>query len=283
MSADLQSGNPAGTATSPDRDRRRAVLVLGGIAALIIVLLVGLVAFLLGVGTDDPGPGAGAPPARPPATVPLDEGGWDVAAQTELATRPMLQLPESAALPHPLTTETAGPPIELPEPGNTAGQLVAGGFPGTPEGAVAQLIELTRVGLEGGDPEGYRLAYESVAAPGAPAVESTRIYRDLQQIRAGTGLPPSGAVAGLMFSWSPTSALIKGTTDDGRYVVACVLGELVTGLNGQAVSTGAGSCQALRRVDDQWRISPGAAASAASLAWPGTAEAVQAGYRDLIR
>ncbi|MDN5933275.1 MAG: hypothetical protein L0I24_19785, partial [Pseudonocardia sp.] len=87
MSADLQPGNPAGTATSPDRDRRRAVLVLGGIAALIIVLLVGLVAFLLGVATDDPGPGAGAPPAQPPATVPLDEGGWDVAAQTELATR----------------------------------------------------------------------------------------------------------------------------------------------------------------------------------------------------
>lgn len=268
-------------------ERRRALLVLGGIAVLVVLLLVGLVVFLLGLGGDDPAaqdggqaqpPAAGAPPSGSDT-----DGGWDVEAQTELATQPMLELAESAALPHALTDEVAGPPITLPSPGASAGTVVPGGFPATEEGAIAQLVELTRIGLEGGDPDGYRLAYEEVAAPGAPPVESTRIYRDLQQVRAGTGLPRSGAVAGLVFTWNPTSALVKGSTDGGRYLVVCVLGELVTGRNGQSLSTGAGNCQAMRRIDDQWRISPGAAAAPATLAWPGTAEAVQAGYRDLIR
>ena len=47
------------------------------------------------------------PPQPPPVDTapagPTDHGEWDTVAQTELATRPMLQLPEAAALPHPLT------------------------------------------------------------------------------------------------------------------------------------------------------------------------------------
>lgn len=257
------------------------MLVLGGVAALIVVLLVGLVAFLLGALNGDSDSDAGAPAAQPSAAAPLDESGWDIAAQTDLATRPMLQFPESVALPHELTTQTAGPPIDLPEPGVTAGRLVAGGFPATPEGAVAQLIELTRVGMAGADPEGYGRAYNEIAAPGAPPAEASFLYRDLQRFRSGTGMPRSGAVPELHFAWTPTSALIKGTTDNGRYVVVCVLGELVAGANGQSISGGAGDCQALRYLDGEWRISPGAGAARASLAWPGSIEAVNAGYRDV--
>lgn len=269
-----------GPGPAQDSERRRAVLVLGGVAALVILLLVGLVAFLLGALNGDSGSDA-APPGPPSAATPRDEAGWDVAAQTELATRPMLQLPESAALPHPLTTQTAGPPIDLPEPGVTAGRLVAGGFPGTPEGAVAQLIELTRAGMAGADPDGYGRAYNEIAAPGAPPAEATFLHRDLQRFRSETGLPRTGAVPELQFAWTPTSALIKGTTDGGRYVVVCVLGELVAGANGQSISGGAGDCQGLRYLAGEWRISPGAGAARASLAWPGSIEAVNAGYRDV--
>jgi len=271
---------PPGAAL-PGTARRRAALLLGGIAALIIALLIGLVAFLLGAGDGDDAPAAAGPSGASPATEVLGGQGWDVAAQTELATRPMLEFPQSAILPHALTSETAGPPIELPEPGVTAGRLVAGGFPGSPEGAVAQLVELTRVGFEGGDPEGYRRAYEAVSLPDSPPPESTLLYRDLENLRSGTPLPDTGAVPDLLFTWTPTSALVKGSTDDGRYVVACVLGELVVGTNGQSFAGGAGDCQAMRYVDGEWRISPGALAARASLAWPGTIEAVNAGYRDL--
>ena len=91
------------------------------------------------------------------------------------------------------------------------------------------------------------------------------------EIRARSGLPATGAVPGLTFTWTPGGGLIKGSTDRGRYVVACVIGQLDSGANGQILSTGAGDCQALRFVDGQWWISPGAAAVAAPLAWPAAA------------
>ena len=87
----------------------------------------------------------------------------------------------------------------------------------------------------------------------------------------------------LSFDWTPASGLIKGSTDRGRYVVACVLGQLDAGAGGRIISTGAGDCQALRYDHGEWWISPGAAAAPAPLAWPGTAEAAQVGYRAVRR
>lgn len=261
--------------------RRRAGLTLGGFALVAVVVLVALVVWLLGRGLapDQPTPslppasGSGAPGAE------LDNGGWDVSAETTLATTPMLTLPDSAALPHALSTDTAGPVLRLPGPTQTGGRVVPGGFPGTPEGAVAQLAALTETGLEGGDPVGYTRAYQSVALLGAPAVETTSLYSGLQSIRNGAQLPSTGAIADLVFTYKNVEGLVKGTTDRGRYAVVCVLGELTTGLNGRSLSSGAGDCQAMRYVDGDWRISPGAAAARATLAWPGTAEAARAGYR----
>ena len=53
-------------------------------------------------------------PEAPPAPAPVDGGGvdggdWDLAAQTELATRPMPQLPDAAALPHALSSDPPAP------------------------------------------------------------------------------------------------------------------------------------------------------------------------------
>ena len=275
--------------TSPDHTRpphrRRTLVLVGGFAVLVLLIPVGLVVALSARVDDRPGPlSREQPPAEPPTadTAPpgaADAGSWDVAAQAALATRPMLALPEAAALPHQLTGDTAGPSFVLPEPTGPPQPLPVA-FPATVEGAIAQLAALTRVGLEGGDPQRYRRAYEAIMLPGAPAVESARLHRDLRRVRAGVlGFPPSGTVAGLVFTWTPTSALVKGTTDGDRYAVVCVLGELVTGLNGQSISTGAGDCQAFRRVGERWRISPGPAAAPATPAWPGSVEAVRVGYR----
>jgi hypothetical protein len=282
----MQMTTPA--RTGPAR-RRRTIVLVGGVAAVILSFPVGLTVALVTVPDDPPEPPAheGSPAEPPPVltapTSPADQRDWDTAAEAELASRPMLQLPEAAALPHPLTDQVAGPPIVLPQPAGPPAPLPVG-YPDTVEGAVAQLAALTRVGLEGGDPQRYRRAYESVTLPGAPAVETARLHRDLRRVRAGVlGFPATGPVAGLIFTWTPTSALVKGTTDGDRYAVVCVLGELVTGLNGQSISTGAGDCQAFRRVGQRWWISPGAAAAPATLAWPGSAEAVRAGYRAVRR
>ncbi|NMI00627.1 hypothetical protein HF526_25450 [Pseudonocardia sp. K10HN5] len=258
-------------------------MTLGGFAVVAVVVLVALVAFLLGRGTDPvqpttpPAPGTPAGPAG--QAPPPDSAGWDVTAETALATRPMLELPEVAAQPHELTTATAGPPLSVPEPTQTTGRWVPGGFPATPEGAVGQLAALTTAGFEGGDPQVYSQAYQSIALPGAPPADRARLTTDLQRFRARAGLPATGPVNGLTVTWQLTNALIKGTADDGRYAVVCVLGELTVTGNGQSVSGGGGDCQALRYVAGNWQISPGAAAAPAPLAWPGTAEAVAAGYR----
>lgn len=265
---------------SPER-RRRAGLVLGGSAVLAVAVVAVLVAVLIGQGRapDDAAPAAPGSPGAP-VVVPLpDAGGWDVAAETALATKPMLELPDAASQPHALSDATTGPPIAMPEPTQTAGRWVPGGFPVTPEGALGQLAALTVAGFAGGDPQVYAKAYASIALPGAPDPQRARLTMDLQRFRAQAGLPETGPVPALSVTYEPMQGLIKGTTDGGRYAVVCILGQLTIAANGQSVSGGGGDCQALRFVNGNWGISPGAAAAPAPLAWPGTAEAAAAGYR----
>ncbi|MCE0764129.1 hypothetical protein LWC35_14590 [Pseudonocardia kujensis] len=270
-----------GPPTEAARRRRQALVVLAGITVVVVALVAGLVALLLGVGRDPgptPLPGTGA--------AAVDGEGWDLAAQTALATRAMPPFPKSASQPHTLSSDSAGPPLSLPAPGVIAGRYVPGGFPGTVEGAIAQQAALMVAGLAGGDPDTYAAAYTSVALPGAPAAAAARMTGELRVFRSRAGLPATGPIAGMQVTYSPTSALVKGTTDGGRYAVVCVLGELTVQYHGQIASGGIGDCQALRHGPTadgaaEWRVSPGAAAAPGPDLWPGTAEAVAAGFRPL--
>ncbi|GEL24494.1 hypothetical protein PSU4_34480 [Pseudonocardia sulfidoxydans NBRC 16205] len=249
-------------AETPTTARRRGGLLLAALGVLTSLLLIGLVSLLLGLGAD---------PEPAPAPAPGHDPFWDLAAETALATRAMPRLPDSAAQPHTLSTRTPAGAITLP----------TGPFPATPEGALAQLTELTRLGLQGADPRAYELAYDAIAEPGAPQVESTVLHRGLVRIRAAAGLPRTGAAPELAMRFTPMAGLVKGTADGGRYVVACVLGQVDVVANGIPISSGGADCQAMRRIGDTWRISPGAQAAAATVAWPGTDEALDAGYLPL--
>ena len=123
---------------SGDQRRRRAGFILGGVALAVILVIALVIAVMSGRG-GSPGEQAQPTPGPAPTAEPAPEPGWDVAAQTELANRAMPSFPESAAFPHTLSSRTAGPPFTLPKPGPANGQLVPGGFPQTPEGAIAQL------------------------------------------------------------------------------------------------------------------------------------------------
>lgn len=251
---------PAITGTqTPSPVRRRGGLLVAALGALTSLLLIGLVSLLLGLGAD---------PDPAPAPAQALDPSWDLAAETALATRPMPLLPDAAAQPHTLSNRAPAGAITLP----------VGPFPATPEGALAQLAELTRVGLAGADPLAYELAYGAIAEAGAPQVESTVMHRGLVRIRAAAGLPRTGAAPELSMTFTPLAGLVKGSTDGGRYVVVCVLGQLDVVANGIPISSGGADCQAMRRIGDTWRISPGALAAAATVAWPGTDEAVDAGY-----
>lgn len=213
----------------------------------------------------------------------VNSGGWDVAGQWALAGAPMVVLPAVAAQPQPMTTERAGDPITVPPATQAAGRWIPGGFPDTPEGALGQLAALDETAMRGGDPATYALGYRDLALLGAPPAEATGLSSLLRSMRASAGLDPAGAVPELTANYQVTQGQIKGTTDGGRFVVACVLGQFSVDYRGKTLTVGVGDCQALRQVEGNWRISPGPVPVAAPSAWPGSPDAVRAGYRDLKR
>jgi hypothetical protein len=77
--------------------------------------------------------------------------------------------------------------------------------------------------------------------------------------------------------------MVKGTTGDGSYTVACVLGEFVADHDGRVVTAGWGNCLPMRLVGGEWRIASGPTAALAPSAWPGSNEAVTAGWREITR
>lgn len=274
---------PMNAERGPDSgSRRRALLILGGAGLLVLALLVGVVASLTSMFTSN-GPTPSDPESSTSSAAPGAGAGNGPQAEEALAHAPMLVLPAAASQPHALSTRTAGAPIALPEPTRVVGERVAGGFPDSPEGALAQLVELTRAGLVGADPQTWVQAYSAVAESGAAAPEATKTYDDLVGFRRSANVRPTGPLGQMTVSWAPTSALVKGSTDDGSYVVGCVLGEFVAEARGRVVTAGFGNCLPMRRVNDQWRVASGTTAFPAPSPWPGSDEAVAAGYRELQR
>ncbi|MBQ0928816.1 hypothetical protein KBO27_33165 [Saccharopolyspora endophytica] len=195
----------------------------------------------------------------------------------------MVVLPAVAAQPQPMTIDRAGDPITVPPATQLAGRWIPAGFPPTPEGALGQLAALDETAMRGADPATHALGYRDLALPGAPPAEATGLSSLLRSMRASAGLDPTGAVPELTANYQVTQGQIKGTTDGGRFVVACVLGQFSVDYRGKTLTVGVGDCQALRHVEGNWRISPGPVPVAAPSAWPGSPDAVRADYRDLKR
>ncbi|WP_309111971.1 hypothetical protein [Saccharothrix sp.] len=224
-----------------------------------------------------------APPdtnAKPSAPTSATGGSTD--EEHALAAKRMLALPAQAAEPQALTAWTAGPPIEVPKPTTTIGQWVPGGFPDTPAGALGQLKALDETTMSTADPEVYARGYRESAEPGAPDPKATGLWSLLTSLRSRAQLPTSGSVPGLTATYEITHGQVKGTASGGRYVVACVLGQFSVSINGQVTSRGIGDCQAMRWTGSQWRIASGTLAAPAPSAWPGSPDAVKAGYRELV-
>ncbi len=221
-------------------------------------------------------PGGGAAQPDPGAA-----GDVDAVVDKEIATRPMPQFPVAAAQPHQLSTTAHGDPLLIPTATETTG-AVPTGFPRTAEGALAQLKALNEAGMAGMDPTTYAGAYAAIAAPGAPDPATST----LSQIAAGSrlkgGLPATGPVPSLSASYQVSAGLIKGSSEDGSFVVPCTLGILSVVTTTSSVRVGIGDCQAMRWTDGQWQISPSAQPVLAPATWPGTAEAQRAGYVAVI-
>lgn len=273
------------TETLPEGpSRRRAGLTVASIIVLIIVVVAAIAAMV--ISHDATTPNTTQPPAAAPlashTTTPSLGAAGDADEETSLATRPMVRLPAQAAQPRALTTQTAGPAISVPPPSDNTGRWIPGGFPNTPEGALGQLKVLNEIALAAADPRVYARAYRELSLPGAPDPGSTGLSSLLTSLRSRAELPAAGSVSGLAATYEVTHGQVKGTTTGGTYAVVCVLGQFSVNYQGQVVAAGVGDCQAMRWTGSAWRIAPGALAAAAPSAWPGSADAVKAGYRELI-
>lgn len=256
--------------------RRRAAASLGGLVLVALLLgVLGLGVLLWNRPTTRP------PQDQPVPQPPAPQSPWGITAENTLAQRPMLQLPVQEAMRQPLAAGPAGDPIIVPAPGETLNRWIPAGFPATAEGALGQLQALTEQALVGADPMVVDRAYRELAAPGAPDPATSTPYNSAASLRAAARLPGTGPVPGLIVDYKVTHGQIKGTTDDGRFVVVCVLGELSADYQGRSGQAGLGVCEAMRWVDGHWRISPTTRAAWATDAWPGSDAAVRAGYREL--
>jgi hypothetical protein len=263
--------------------RRRAGLTLASIVALVVVVVAVVAAIVVAhyaTTTTSTQPSA-VPPSSSRASTPADEARSAMAEENALAARPMVALPAQAAQPQAMTTRIAGPAIRVPTPSASTGQWIPGGFPNTPEGALGQLKVLNETALAAADAQVYARAYRELSLPGAPDPGSTGLSSLLISLRSRAELPASGSVAGLSATYEVNHGQIKGTAAGGDYAVVCVLGQLSVQYQGQVVAAGVGDCQAMRWTGSAWRIAPGALAAPAPSAWPGSTDAVTAGYRRL--
>ena len=265
----------------PDFDKRRyrlspelceAAITLGVLALLAVV-----VAFVISRIAPDDGPAPRPSPQPLIGAIPEDRD-RDV---LELVRRPMLQLPEQAIQPQPLSTDSAGPAITIPRTQQQAGRWIPGSTPGSPEGALAQLAALDETALRGADPATYTRGFTEQSESGAPPADNTGLYALLRSLRTSAGMGPAGMVPGLTADYDVAQGQIKGTAERGNLVVACVLGQYSVDYRGQTVTAGIGDCQAMRWNGREWRIADTPLAAPAPSAWPGSADAVAAGYRDL--
>ena len=261
--------------------RGRAVLALAGLAVLVIALVLGLVLWLLGLLQPRPAPSQGHPAHRPSpgASGPVATPG--TGAQDTIADKPMLHVPDSAASPQPLAVKDTNPPLTMSTParGRSRSRLVATGFPHTPSGALAQLAAIDEAALDGGDPTHTKAVYRWAAQPGAVSLNDWNMYQGatgLYTVRKSLGQ------ADYSSSFQTSEGLIKGSVGPD-FTVACVLGVWSVSSQDSTTQRAGADCQRMVWTADGWRIGPGRQPAESPGTWPGSAEAVRAGWRALTR
>ena len=247
------------------------------IAAVVVVVLVGA-----GIGISNSlghhRSAVVSHPSSPNGFSPSARVGVSVQQQENaIANRPMLQV-EQNFLPQ-AEVNASTPPLALPaSTGTVAG--VASGFPHTPAGAVAQLAAMDQAAYSNFSPDTSRAVYTAYARPGAVSITD---WEPTNTIFAFYQANPSDLPSVMQASFVPVQGLIKGTTDGGNFVVACVLGRLSYSYQGDAAQVGAPDCSRMVWQGRQWMLAPGSKPFMPPLVWPRNAQSYQAGFRDLVQ
>ena len=267
---------PAPQDLSPNR-RRLAV----GWAVTASVLLVGalVVGLVMALGPDDDATERSTLP-RTTVVPTFAPAASDEERQDAIASAPMVFLPAAAANPHALLPASgAAVTFAVPEARRTAG-IVGTGFPQTVAGAVAQFVAIDEAAIEGMNPSQVRQVYADWAVPGAEPVDLWSVSQFVQQTLNASGVPDGSS--NLQAAFAVTEAQVKGTVGDD-WVLACVNGEFSASLLANSVRIGAADCARMVWTGARWQIGAGTQPAVPPNAWPGTAEARDAGWRPISR
>ena len=255
--------------------RSRLLGILGAAVVVAALLLVGIVyaiyLALSGIGED----------ANASAQVATGESDRSTVAQgashrDEIAAEPMLTVPESAAFPAESASQEA-PAIKIPAGSGAPGPgFVMTGFPHTPEGAIGQLAQIDTAVLQSMSLQTAHEVYNTWALPGGVSADEWWITASVRAFLSSTDMgevkDPSASV-----TLEPAGALVKGT-DGSDWAVVCVLMKVSATYKSEAEIAFA-HCERMQWVGGRWMVAPGAPPAPAPATWPGTALALEAGWR----
>jgi len=187
-------------------------------------------------------------------------------------------------MPGRLTTEGTGR-IRLPVATAKGPGDVSTGFPRTPEGALAQLVELDQTVLSGMSLPHAQLVAEQWIATGGPAADEWSVVRAVGEILTGSGQPAQGTA--LQVVVEPVMGAFRvgdGLSDraNARDTVTPCVDFVIALPEFASEQIAAADCQRMTWVGGRWVIAPGAEEPAPESLWPGSSASVEAGWQWLV-
>jgi hypothetical protein len=276
------------------REKMLALLVAGGVTALILLFGLGLaVAYALqpnhagtahggtGSTTSTVNSGEGGQPGRTSG-----RGQSTQEARDALAARPMPHVDDSASHPSTITATSPGAPIALPTATRVGPDGVPTGYPHTVEGALAQLAAIDQVAVQSVSVGTARYLIDHWALPGGPTGSTWSGVQVLESLLTDAASSSTGQLAIVL---TPLMGEVKGTVGPD-FVIPCVDFELDLTV-AQTARGAVADCQRVVWQPDRnagpaggrWMVGPGAEPATPPSVWPDTDVAISVGYRDLRR
>jgi len=287
----LRLGPPAGDETSRPAapavwGRQRLLMILGAILLAIGLLCIGLayaIEFALAPSAKPaPAPTQGAYVTQP-SGIRKELGLSPEERRDQIAAAPMLRVRPADAKPTPPATELAELMI-VPASTTSGPAMVPSGFPHTPEGAVAQLAAIETTVLQAMSIPVAHAVHDAWALPGGVTAGQWSMTGHVQSF---LGTAQMGAEKDLdtIVQAAPAGAQVKGAVGSD-WVVACVLLEVRAFIESDA-RIAYGHCERMQWQEDsgqpgvggRWMIAPGEPPVTAPSTWPGSEQALAAGWK----
>lgn len=263
-------------AANPEGWGRRRLLGILCAAVVVALALVGGLAYAVSLafdsGASQSAQRSGAAPAQAAMQSPTR---WGDQRRDAVAAAPMLRVPASAARPTAPATEPAAQ-ILVPAGTRVGPADVLTGFPHTRQGAVGQLGAIETAVLQTMSLPQTRAVYDAWALPGGVGAQDWGLTRAVRAFLGSTDMGPVKDPTVTVVT-RPAAGLVKGT-DGPDWTLACVLVEVSTVVQQQA-RIAYGHCERMQWSHRRWMIAPGSAPAPAPSTWPGSQQALNAGWR----